>query len=114
MLAILIFMAKGTDKSIKDHEKRLNDFDVAFAMRGKVLEEVLGKLTIVQTEQTNQMSMILLLKEMLLTNYHNKDETDKHRAHVERTLENICRRLDDISRPHHRRGDDSEGDHHDR
>jgi hypothetical protein len=114
MLAILIFMAKGTDATLKEHTQRLNSFDIAYATRGKTLNEYDGRLLIIENELKQQMSLLLLLKEMLLTNYHNKEETDKHRAHVERTLDSICRRLDSISRPHHRREDDEGATHHDR
>lgn len=113
LLAVLIWIWNNTHADVKRHEARLN-------ARDKVEVDVENRLALIEKEielakheSKNTLSLVLAQRELMLTRYHDKEETERHRLHVEETLRSICKqvervsdRMDTLARPHHRFEDD--------
>jgi exopolyphosphatase/pppGpp-phosphohydrolase len=108
MLGVLIWIAKGTESRLKDVEKEVVVFKAIHAERKSTLTQHNGRLLFLENETKQQATTLQTLKELLLTQYHDKEETERHRARLEGQLHGITQRLDTMSRPHHRHSDDRE------
>lgn len=122
LLALLIWIAKGADSRLKDAEKAIGKFSEMAGERGNRLDNLRDRLTLLEHEHKNTISLISAQRELLLTRYHDKEDTEVHRqkledalekqqyqlAKVTETLQTICHRLDHFVRPSHRSQDDKE------
>lgn len=106
LLAILIYIAKGTEGRLKTVETKLHEFDQVSAERKQILTQYNGRFHFLENEVKEQANTLQMLERLILTNYHDKAETEKHRNRVEEQLRAIQSRLDSMARPFHRRQDD--------
>lgn len=115
LLGILIWVAKGQDSRLKDAEKLLGKFsEINVARQGKI-ETIEKRQDLQEHEQKQLLSLISMQREMLLTKYIDKEETERHHAKVEEKLDkhqdiltHISARLDTMARPQHRVSDDKQ------
>ena len=113
LLGILIWLARGTDSRLKEVEKHAHEITTLAQTRGDRLNLVEKNIELINHEQKQQMTLISMQRELLLTKYHDKEETERHRVKIEdaltahgNTLTAICTRLDHFVRPTHRSEDD--------
>lgn len=106
LVSVLIFVAKGSDTRLKRVELRVEDFNVIHAERSHTVKNLDGRLIVMEHEQKQLVTLIGMQREMMLTKYHDKEETERHRVHVENCLAKISARLDHFQRPSHRSEDD--------
>jgi hypothetical protein len=113
LIGVLIWIAKGTDGRLIKMERRIEEFNVISAERQATIEHNIARIMAIEHEQKQQASLISMQRELMLTKYLDKEETERHRARVEETLarqndmlNTISHRLDFMSRPTHRAEDD--------
>jgi hypothetical protein len=98
MMMLIIYISKTAEARLElriaQTEKQTAELNALAIQRGGRLEHVEGKILIIENEQKQQMSLILMQREAMLTGYHDKNDTEKHRLHVETELRNINSRLD--------------------
>lgn len=113
LLGILIWVARGQNDRLKEAEKLLNAFSQINATRTekimtieRQIEQIDKQITLLEHEHKQTLSIIAMERELRITNYQTKEDTEKHRLHVEEALKAICHRLDHFVRPAHRVTDD--------
>lgn len=116
LLAVLVWIARGADSRLRGVENAIKDFGTLAVERGGRLKDTEDRLRLLEMEHKNTVSLILAQRELLLTKYHDKEDTERHRDKLERALEeqskslaHISARLDLFARPHHRGSDDEHG-----
>jgi hypothetical protein len=102
-------MAKNSETRLKEVELKIQSFEKLSVERNSTLIQHNGRLLFVENEIKAQANTVNTLEKLLLTGYHDKEETERHRARVESELNQIKHRLDFMARPHHRAGDDRDG-----
>ena len=119
LLGVLVWIARGADVRLRTVEKEIGEFHKLAVERGAKLDMTSRRLELLDHEHKNTISLILAQRELLLTKYHDKEDTDRHRDKIERllddntkALQHISQRLDHMVRPTHRASDDIHG-HHD-
>lgn len=119
LLSILIWIARGADTRLRNAEKQIISFQNLAVERGSALNNTTRRLELLEHEHKNTVSLVLGQRELLLTKYHDKEDTDRHRQKIEDTLDEqqrqlakhfetlqaIVHRLDNIARPAHRSTD---------
>lgn len=113
LLAILIWVARGQDSRLKAAEEDIHEFHNINATRTTKLEYIEGRIGLLEHEQRQLTTLISMQRELLLTKYPDKDETERHRVRVEDTLSAICTRMERVesrlanyARATHRHTDD--------
>lgn len=113
LLGVLIWIAKGTDVRLHTIERRIGELNDISIRRHTTIEHNIQRIQMLEHEQKQLASLISMQREMLLTKYLDKEETERHRARVEETLARqnevlttICHRLDTMARPLHRATDE--------
>lgn len=114
LMGVLIWIAKGTDTRLRSIERRIAELNDVSIRRHTTIEHNTNRIMAIEHEQKQQASLISMQRELLLTKYLDKEETERHRTRVEETLAkqaetlvSICHRLDNMARPAHRAGDGS-------
>jgi hypothetical protein len=93
-------------------ERRVEEFNVISAERQATIEHNIARIMAIEHEQKQQASLISMQRELMLTKYLDKEDTERHRQRVEdmlakhaESLANISHRLDYMARPQHRADD---------
>ena len=98
LLGALIWIAKGSDTRLKAAENRIREFDKINAQRTEKIVYHDKRLTNLEHDSKEQKTSMGLLRELILTKYHDKEDTDKHREYIESTLSQISTRIERIER----------------
>lgn len=94
LLGTLIWIAKGSDIRLKAAEDKIKEFDKINVKRTERMEYNEKRLTSLEHEAKNHATSLGLLRELMLTKYHDKEDTEKHREHVEAILSQMNKRLE--------------------
>lgn len=111
MLAVLIYIARNSEKRLQQAESKLTSLDRIAIERGSTLTQYHGRLLFLENETKAQGQSLVLLERLVLTKYDDKAETEKHRVRVEDQLRDIRAQLDRMGRMGHRRSDDTDPAH---
>lgn len=108
LMAVLIWIARGTDARIKNLEAKHEKQAVGALNRESRLAQAEKQIISLDNDHKNTLSIVMMQRELLLTKYHDKEDTEKHREKIENLLDRhhdlltkICTRLDDLSRTDH-------------
>lgn len=96
LLGALIWIAKGSDVRLKAAEERIREFDKINATRTEKINYHEKRLASLEHDTKEHKSAMSLLRELVLTKYPDKEETEKHREQVEGILMQVNKRLERI------------------